>query len=109
MLHPRQFISTHTPSHLNTFLFLMTVLVLPIILDSFNALSCSSPGMLWAVAVVVVTVCGAVGGTLMGLVAGRGYTRFSLSPGKVYISTQFIHHTLAGVCLIDTRQFPAIP
>lgn len=77
----------------------MTVLVLPIILDSFNTLSCSSPGMLWAV--VVVTVCGAVGGTLMGLVAGRGYTRFSLSPGNVYISTQlYITHWQVYASLI---------
>lgn len=88
----RQFISTsHSLSHLNTFLFLMTVVVLPTIRDSFNTLSCSSPGMVWAVAVVVVTACGAVGGTLRGLVAGRGYTRFSLSPGNVYISAHFMY------------------
>lgn len=79
MLHPIPFLLSLT--HLKTFLFLMTVVVL----SEFNLLSL-------AVAVVV-TVCGAVGGTLRGLgvvEAGRGYTRFSLSPGNVYIGIYMI-------------------
>lgn len=98
MLH---FISTsHILSHLNTFLFLLTAVVFPTIPDSFNTLCCSSPGMPWEA--MGVTVCSPVGGTLRGLGvvdAGRGYTRFSLSPGNVYISG---HHTFVAACLIDS-------